>query len=327
MGDTKAPESARPAHQSRTAERVRPAAPDADWMSAAHDQLGNAQLSRLLRSRIIQPKLVVSRPSDPDEREAEAAADAVMSPSSRPVTVSRSVASAVHRTTQPPLDGPRGTAAIESSLDGLRGGGRPLAPAARASLEPRFGQDFSAVRLHQGSEPARLNRALGARAFTVGQDIFLGEGNTDVESSAGQHLLAHELTHTIQQGAGGGHVSRQVSREEEAPGEAARPVVVQRAPPTPPPDPPPAPPPASPSAPPAAAATPGAAPPAAPAVAATDNDPVDLPVSGDLTFTVSSGMSVPLGLPDLKEFGIGKGTLTTEPIEIAEGVEASVEIV
>ena len=70
-------------------------------------------------------------------------------------------------------------------------------------MEPRFGADFSEVRLHTSSEAAQLNRAVGAQAFTHGPDIYLGGGKDDLELSAGKQLLAHELTHTIQQGAAG----------------------------------------------------------------------------------------------------------------------------
>ena len=66
-------------------------------------------------------------------------------------------------------------------------------------MESGFGSDFSHVRLHTGAEPAELNRRLQARAFTVGSDVFMGE-NSDLRSPAGQELLAHELTHVVQQG-------------------------------------------------------------------------------------------------------------------------------
>ena len=81
--------------------------------------------------------------------------------------------------------------------------GSPLPASSRAFMEPRFGADFSGVRLHTGSEAAQLNRAVSAQAFTHGRDIYLGEGKNNLESSAGKRLLAHELTHTIQQGAAG----------------------------------------------------------------------------------------------------------------------------
>jgi hypothetical protein len=80
-----------------------------------------------------------------------------------------------------------------------RSGGSPLPTETRAFMEPRFAADFGGVRLHADSESAQLTRAVGAEAFTHGQDIYLGERNGDLESSAGKQLLAHELTHTIQQ--------------------------------------------------------------------------------------------------------------------------------
>ncbi len=77
--------------------------------------------------------------------------------------------------------------------------GRPLPDGVRADLEPRFGADFSAVRIHSGPEVARLSQDLGAQAFTRGQDVFIPADRYDPGTSTGVRLLAHELTHTIQQ--------------------------------------------------------------------------------------------------------------------------------
>jgi hypothetical protein len=77
--------------------------------------------------------------------------------------------------------------------------GSILPDSTRAFMEPRFGVDLSGVRLHTGSEAAKLNRNISAQAFTHGRDIYLGAGMNDLESSTGKQLLAHELTHTIQQ--------------------------------------------------------------------------------------------------------------------------------
>lgn len=87
----------------------------------------------------------------------------------------------------------------------LQGAGRPLDAATRAALEPRFGHDFSTVRVHTGVHAAESARAVGALAYTVGRQIVFGAGQYRPGSRAGQRLLAHELTHTIQQGAFGGH--------------------------------------------------------------------------------------------------------------------------
>jgi len=70
----------------------------------------------------------------------------------------------------------------------------------RADLEPKFGADFSGVKVHTGSTAAQLSQDVGAQAFTHGSDIYFNQGKYNPESGAGKHLLAHELTHTVQQG-------------------------------------------------------------------------------------------------------------------------------
>lgn len=88
---------------------------------------------------------------------------------------------------------------FERSLSVTRGGGRPLPELVRTQMEARFGVDFSGVRIHTGNDATELNKAVDAQAFTHGRDIFLGEGRSNVESNAGKKLIAHELTHVIQQ--------------------------------------------------------------------------------------------------------------------------------
>lgn len=77
--------------------------------------------------------------------------------------------------------------------------GRPLDNSTRSSMESRFGQDFSGVRIHDDAVAAESAHAVNARAYTVGQDIAFASGQYDPNSHAGSHLLAHELAHTIQQ--------------------------------------------------------------------------------------------------------------------------------
>jgi len=74
----------------------------------------------------------------------------------------------------------------------------------RAFLEPRFGVDFTDVKVHTGAESSRLAESLGARAYTVGQDIVLGDRQPGLETASGMQLLAHELTHVVQQSEVGG---------------------------------------------------------------------------------------------------------------------------
>lgn len=91
---------------------------------------------------------------------------------------------------------------IESRLTANRGGGNPLPENLRDEMGERFGADFSGVRVHTGSEANQTCGALNAEAFTNGSDIYLPDGKYQPETSEGQRLLAHELTHVIQQNGG-----------------------------------------------------------------------------------------------------------------------------
>lgn len=82
-----------------------------------------------------------------------------------------------------------------------RGRGDPLSRSTRKFFEPRFGYDLGGISVHTGSRATELNRSLDARAFTVGRDIFFRDGAYQPDSVTGRQLLAHELTHTVQQGA------------------------------------------------------------------------------------------------------------------------------
>lgn len=84
----------------------------------------------------------------------------------------------------------------------LRSPGRPLDPAARAFMEPRFGQDFSQVRVHTDARAVESARLVNASAYTVGRDVVFGAGQYTTSTAAGRRLLAHELTHVVQQRPG-----------------------------------------------------------------------------------------------------------------------------
>ncbi len=89
---------------------------------------------------------------------------------------------------------------VAERLAARRGAGQSLPADTRAYMEPRFGADFSGVRVHSDPEAADLSRSLGAQAFTHGQDVYMGAGKYDPGTTAGKRLLAHELTHIVQQG-------------------------------------------------------------------------------------------------------------------------------
>ena len=178
--------------------------------------------------------LSISRPGDAHEREAETMADTVMRmavpASAQPLPPARAgvpAASAVQRRcskcdeeakelnvqrSESTADAPQVTPAIANSISALRGGGSPLPEPTRAMFEPRFGADFSRVRIHTDSQAARTASSINARAFTVGPDIAFASGQYSPHSGEGQHLLAHELTHVIQQGSAG---SREIHRDPD----------------------------------------------------------------------------------------------------------------
>jgi hypothetical protein len=112
-------------------------------------------------------------------------------------------------------------AAVSGAIAALQAGSAPgLDQATRGFMEPRFGRDFGTVRVHAGPRAAAAAEALGARAFTVGRDIFFNAGQYQPRARTGRQLLAHELTHTVQQ-TGGSRVAararvQRMTEEERA---------------------------------------------------------------------------------------------------------------
>ena len=94
---------------------------------------------------------------------------------------------------------PKVTTSVAANIHAMNGGGRPLSNSTRAFFEPRFGVDFSQVRVHTDSRAAETAKSINARAFTVARDIAFSGGQFAPESQDGRRLLAHELTHVVQQ--------------------------------------------------------------------------------------------------------------------------------
>jgi hypothetical protein len=157
--------------------------------------LGNQAIGRLL-----QTKLKVNHPGDEYEQEADRVADAVMRmPGPQ---IQRQAAEEEEEPVQTKKisgDIPEVTPELEAQINALKGGGQPLPHSVRAFFEPRFGVDFSDVRVHANDRAAESAKAINARAFTVGRDMAFGNGQFAPETSEGRRLLAHELTHVIQQ--------------------------------------------------------------------------------------------------------------------------------
>ena len=112
---------------------------------------------------------------------------------------------------------PGPTPGLESYLATSRGAGEPLPMSARAYFEPRFGHDFGGVRVHTDGRAASAAAAIDARAFTTGADVYFAPGRFHPGTPAGDRLLAHELTHVVQQGAARGPAADRMLRRQATP--------------------------------------------------------------------------------------------------------------
>ncbi|MDO4726377.1 MAG: T6SS effector amidase Tae4 family protein [Porphyromonadaceae bacterium] len=162
------------------------------------------QRSAPSRQMLVQPKLELTTLGDSYEREADRMADYVMrkpfgvSSISMPSTVVANQPKILRRATGSYSD-IAVDSATESGIHASRGGGQPLPTDLRARMESGFGTDFSGVRLHTGSAAETMSSDLNAKAFTYGNDIYFNRGQYSPDTTAGQHLIAHELTHVVQQ--------------------------------------------------------------------------------------------------------------------------------
>jgi hypothetical protein len=159
--------------------------------------IGNQAVQKLIKSRALQTKLRIGQPGNVYEQEA----DAVM----------RMPEPGVQRQVEPEEEEEmlqannredstsEITDDLESQINAIKGGGRPLAESERAYFEPRFGYDFSKVRVHTDAKAAESARAVNALTFTVGQNVIFGPGQFSSGSFTCKRLLEHELTHVMQQ--------------------------------------------------------------------------------------------------------------------------------
>jgi hypothetical protein len=163
----------------------------------------------------IQTKLAIGQPGDRYEQEADRVAQQVVQHIQAPAPlhppeIQRSEAEAEEEVIQrSPLlqckSGPGSIPAMRTtaaSIQQLRGCGQALPAHVQAPMQRAFGADFSAVRIHTDGQSDRLNRSLHAKAFTTRQDIFFRQGMYDPTSRSGRELIAHELTHVVQQNGG-----------------------------------------------------------------------------------------------------------------------------
>jgi hypothetical protein len=146
----------------------------------------------------IRPKLTVNIPGDIHEQEADAVAEQVLRLPSVLAADFRQQAGALDRIQRKAADEAQWQAVPPIVSEVLKSSGQPLEASARAFMEPRFGHDFSLVRVHTGNEASRSAQAVGALAYTAGRHIVFGPGYYNLATADGLRLLAHELTHTLQ---------------------------------------------------------------------------------------------------------------------------------
>jgi len=187
-------------------------------LHALQRRIGNQAVQQALHPRI-QTKLRVSEPGDSAEREADRVSDQVMrmpEPTlQRACSCGGSCPScrsapdeSLQRSPAPAAE-PAAAGVPPSVHDVLSSPGQPLDSSTRAFMEPRFGYDFSRVRVHTGGLAERSAHELNAHAYTVGRDIVFGAGRLSPGTDDGRRLLAHELTHVVQQGEASSVVQRQ----------------------------------------------------------------------------------------------------------------------
>ncbi|HEY9206912.1 MAG TPA: DUF4157 domain-containing protein [Candidatus Methanoperedens sp.] len=180
--------------------------------------IGNQAVQRLIKTGALQAKLRIGQPGDIYEQEADRVAEQVMRTpdvsSAKDTRVQRKCLKCLKsltgllgkdkkdenlQTKETSGQTPEVTTQVETNINALKGGGQPLPESTRAFYEERFGYDFSQVRVHADAKAAEAAQAVNARAYTVGKDVVFGTGQYTPDTIQGKNLLAHELTHVLQQ--------------------------------------------------------------------------------------------------------------------------------
>lgn len=182
------------------------------------------RLKSAARERIIQAKLNIGEPNDKYEKEADATAAKVVQQINTPLqsqSVQRQesmeedgelqMKSLIQRREN--VGGGVASTDLESSIQSARGSGQSLDGSLSEKLGQAMGADFSGVKVHTDSQSDHLNKSIQAKAFTTGQDVFFRQGAYDPSSRGGQELIAHELTHVVQQNGGAVQAKMSLQRE------------------------------------------------------------------------------------------------------------------
>src|SRR5260370_216726 len=159
-----------------------------------------------LQTSVPQMKLEVNQPGDVYEQEADQVTEQLMRMPDRGPSVSDDEDEAktslmLKQSSEPQADTGADISSVPLVVHAVlnSGGGQPLDTTTRAFMEPRFGHDFSRVRIHTDAQAAESARTVNALAYTVGRDVVFGARQYAPQNSKGRRLLAHELTHVVQQ--------------------------------------------------------------------------------------------------------------------------------
>ncbi|MCR1024515.1 DUF4157 domain-containing protein [Cellulophaga baltica] len=180
-------------------------------MNTAVSQYSDKDQSNNVSNMIVQASQQVSGVNDPLEHEADAMADHVMRmPANGLIQRKCSSCEEKDKAMRKPLasfiqkkgeqGGMMASQAVSNKIQSSKGRGKALPKQAKSFMESRFGTEFSDVNIHTGGEAIQMSQELNAKAFTVGNDIYFNSGQYAPNTLEGKRLLAHELTHTVQQG-------------------------------------------------------------------------------------------------------------------------------
>ena len=190
-------------------------------------------------------RLTIGQPNDTFEREANTVADSVANGSAGANIVQQKKISSIQRMDKEIRQGPKlqrmcteceeeekeglqrkavqgtgnadaASSSLSARIENTAGAGQPLPAETLGEMNASFGADFSNVHIHTGAESVQMNKELHAQAFTHERDIYFNSGKYNPQLPVGKHLLAHELTHVIQQSGNTGSVQRQPSAEAKA---------------------------------------------------------------------------------------------------------------
>ena len=195
-------------------------------------RLGNDESSPLHPKPWLQRKLTLGQPGDKYEQEADRIASQVVQTINPPNSKENNIRQSIQRENglegvmsakgfqaaiqrKQTIAGEEASSDLESAINQARGSGQPLNAGLQQSMGQAMRADFSGVRVHTDTQSDQLNQSIQARAFTTGQDVFFRQGAYQPENRAGQKLIAHELTHVIQQNSGAVRRQSQFRKNDE----------------------------------------------------------------------------------------------------------------